>query len=206
MRIRFALAVLAAALTLGLPAAFATEEETPPSVAPDSAAPDKAPVKSKTEQLDDLFQTLKNPSSKEAAKAAEDSIWRLWLQSGSDTIDLLMTWAMKAMEAKDYATALDFLDRVVTMMPDFAEGWNKRATVYFLMDDYSKSIADIGKTLALEPRHFGALSGLGMIMRELGQDKRAIEAYQKALAVDPNLDGVQKALDELQAKAAGKQI
>jgi tetratricopeptide (TPR) repeat protein len=163
-------------------------------------------VKSKTAQLDDLFQTLKAPPSKEAAKAAEDSIWRLWLQSGSDTIDLLMNWAMKAMEAKDYATALDFLDRVILMKPDFAEGWNKRATVYFLMDDYSKSIADIGKTLALEPRHFGALSGLGMIMREIGDNKRAIEAYQKALAVDPNLEGVQKALDELQAKAAGKQI
>ena len=117
-----------------------------------------------------------------------------------------MNWAMKAMEAKDYAVALDFLDRVIIMKPDFAEGWNKRATVYFLMDDYSKSIADIGKILALEPRHFGALSGLGMIMREIGEDKRAIEAYQKALAVDPNLEGVQKALDELQAKAAGKQI
>ena len=188
-------------LAFTVPAAFAVADETPPSV-----GADKAPAKSKAEQLDSLFQTLKTASSKEAAKAAEDGIWHLWLESGSDTIDLLMTWAMKAMEAKDYAAALDFLDRVVIMQPDFAEGWNKRATVYFLMDDYSKSIADIGKTLALEPRHFGALSGLGMIMREIGEDKRAIEAYQQALAVDPNLDGVQKALDELQAKAAGKQI
>src|SRR6516225_7910783 len=197
------LAVLAAAVLLigSAPATLAVADETPPSV-----GADKAPTKSRAEQLDDLFQTLKTSSSKEAARAAEDSIWRLWLESGSDTIDLLMTWAMKAMEAKDYAAALDFLDRIVTMKPEYAEGWNKRATVYFLMDDYSKSIADIGKTLALEPRHFGALSGLGMIMRELGEDKRAIEAYQKALAVDPNLDGVKKALDELQTKAAGKQI
>jgi tetratricopeptide (TPR) repeat protein len=199
MRIRSGLLAALAILVLGVPAALG--EETPPSVGADTA-----PAKSKTEQLDTLFQTLKSASSKESAKAAENSIWRLWLQSGSDTIDLLMSWAMKAMEAKDYAVALDFLDRVIMMRPDFAEGWNKRATVYFLLDDYSKSIADIGKTLALEPRHFGALSGLGMIMKELGEDKRAIEAYQKALAVDPNLDGVQKALDELQAKAAGKQI
>jgi len=192
----------AAALLIGAPpATLALADETPPSV-----GADKAPVKSKAEQLDDLFQTLKSASSKEAAQAAEDGIWHLWLESGSDTVDLLMTWAMKAMQAKDYATALDFLDRVIIMKPDYAEGWNKRATVYFMMNDYSKSIADIGKTLALEPRHFGALSGLGMIMREIGEDKRAIEAYQKALAVDPNLEGVQKALDELQAKAAGKQI
>jgi tetratricopeptide (TPR) repeat protein len=201
MRIPLGHFAVFAIFALIVPPALAAAEETPPSV-----GADKAPAKSKTEQLDALFQALKAPSSKEAAKAAEDSIWHLWLQSGSDTIDLLMNWAMKAMEAKDYATALDFLDRVIMMKPDFAEGWNKRATVYFMMDDYSKSIADIGKTLALEPRHFGALSGLGMIMRELGEDKRAIEAYQKALAVDPNLEGVQKALDELQAKAAGKQI
>jgi len=201
MRPRLTVLAALAVLAFTFPTTLAAAEETPPSV-----GADKAPAKSRAEQLDTLFQTLKTPSSKEAAKAAEDGIWRLWLESGSDTIDLLMSWAMKAMEAKDYATALDFLDRVVIMKPDYAEGWNKRATVYFLMDDYSKSIADIGKTLAIEPRHFGALSGLGMIMRELGDDKRAIEAYQNALAVDPNLDGVQKALDELQAKAAGKQI
>jgi tetratricopeptide (TPR) repeat protein len=201
MRSRLTTLAALAVLAFTFPTALAVAEETPPSV-----GADKAPAKSKAEQLDTLFQTLKTSASKEAAKAAEDGIWHLWLESGSDTIDLLMIWAMKAMEAKDYATALDFLDRVVIMKPDYAEGWNKRATVYFLMDDYSKSIADIGKTLALEPRHFGALSGLGMIMRELGEDKRAIEAYQRALAVDPNLDGVHKALDELQTKAAGKQI
>ena len=201
MRIRLAPAFVAAFTALTAASATAVAAETPPSV-----GADKVPAKSKAEQLDALFQTLRTASSKEAATAAENGIWRLWLQSGSDTIDLLMNWAMKAMEAKDYATALDFLDRVVIMKPDFAEAWNKRATVYFLMDDYSKSIADIGKTLALEPRHFGALSGLGMIMREIGDEKRAIEAYQRALAVDPSLDGVQKALDELQAKSAGKQI
>ena len=176
------------------------------SVAPPSDVPKVQPRGDRTRNLEFLLGALKVAPDDTSAKASENSIWRLWLQSGSDTIDLLMNWAMKAMEAKDYAVALDFLDRVILMKPQFAEGWNKRATVYFLMDDYSKSIADIGKTLALEPRHFGALSGLGMIMRELGEDKRAIEAYQKALAVDPNLEGVQKALDELQAKAAGKQI
>jgi tetratricopeptide (TPR) repeat protein len=204
---RLGMTMLAAfAATALLVAAPVLADETPPSVSAPGAAPEQAPPKTRAEQLDALFDTLKTTDNKEAARAAEDGIWHLWLQSGSDTVDLLMGWAMKAMEEKDYATALDFLDRVIIMKPDYAEGWNKRATVYFMMDDYAKSIADIGKTLALEPRHFGALSGLGLIMRELGEDKRAIEAYQRALAVDPNLDGVQKALDELQAKAAGKQI
>ena len=140
------------------------------------------------------------------AKVAESSILGLWLESGSDTVDLLMDWAMKAIDAKNYALALDYLDRVVTMKPDYAEGWNKRATVYFLTDDYKKSIFDIERTLALEPRHFGALSGLGMIMRDIGQDKRAIDAFQRALAVDPYLDNVKKALDEIQTDDAGKEI
>src|SRR5215472_13065714 len=95
---RLAALAAAALLCCTAPGTLVLADETPPSV-----GADKAPVKSKAEQLDDLFQTLKTPSSKEAARAAEDSIWRLWLESGSDTVDLLMTWAMKAMEAKDYA-------------------------------------------------------------------------------------------------------
>ena len=117
-----------------------------------------------------------------------------------------MNWALAAMQAKKYPRALDFLDRVVLMEPDYVEGWNKRATVYFLMDDYNHSIADIGHVLALEPRHFGALSGLGMIMRELGDDNRAMAAYRAALAVDPLLDNVRDALDELETKAKGQDL
>jgi tetratricopeptide (TPR) repeat protein len=116
-----------------------------------------------------------------------------------------MTWALKAMSEKDYALALDYLDRVTMMKPDYAEGWNTRATVHFLMQDYGPSISDINRTLALEPRHFGAMSGLGMILRELGQDKRAAEVFRAALAIDPFLDNVKNALDDLEAKQAGKQ-
>jgi tetratricopeptide (TPR) repeat protein len=179
------------------------EEATPPSIAP--VQPDK-PEASRSERLDGLFATLKSTKSSSEAKVAEGSILRLWLESGSDTIDLLMDWAIKAIDAKNYPLALDYLDRVVTMKPDYAEGWNKRATVYFLTDDYKKSIFDIERTLALEPRHFGALSGLGMIMRDIGQDKRAIDAFKRALAVDPYLDNVKKALDDIQVDDAGKEI
>jgi tetratricopeptide (TPR) repeat protein len=157
------------------------------------------------QKLDALFATLES-GDEAAAKRAENGILTLWLQSGSDTIDLLMSWGMKAIEDKDYGTALDVLDRVVTLKPDYAEGWNKRATVYYLTDKYGQSLADIQRVLVLEPRHFGALSGLGSIFRELGDDKRAIDAYNQALALDPHLENVKKALDELDKENAGHDI
>jgi tetratricopeptide (TPR) repeat protein len=201
---RIVVGIVAGALLLSGTASWSlAEEATPPSIAP--VQPDKPPA-SKSERLDGLFATLKSAKSASEAKVAEGSILELWLESGSDTIDLLMDWAIKAIDAKNYPLALDYLDRVVTMKPDYVEGWNKRATVYFLTDDYKKSIFDIERTLALEPRHFGALSGLGMIMRDIGDDKRAIEAFKRALAVDPYLDNVKKALDDIEVDDAGKEI
>ncbi len=143
-----------------------------------------APPATRAEELDKLFTALKS-KDETAAKAAEDRIITLWLQSGSDTIDLLMSWGAQAIDDKDYATALDVLDRMVTLKPDYAEGWNKRATVYYLTDKYGQSLADIQRVLALEPRHFGALTGLGAIFREIGEDKKAIRAYGEALAHRP---------------------
>ncbi len=196
--------ILAAFLAL-CGASSALAEETPPSVGKD--IPDAHAVeKPKAQQLDELFATLKSAGSGEAGRTAEGEILRLWLSSGSDTVDVLMTWAIRAIGAKDYSTALDILDRIVTMKPEYVEGWNKRATVYFLTNDYAKSIADIGRTLALEPRHFGALAGLGMIMHGLGDDKRAIEAFKAALDVDPYLDNVKKSLDDIEASDAGSPI
>ena len=194
----FAFALMSAGL--GSAAAFA--DETPPSVSDEKTLP--APTKA--ERIDALFETLKTSTDEKTAKEAERTIVKLWLELGSDTVDLLMNWALAAMEAKKYPRALDFLDRVVLMQPDYVEGWNKRATVYFLMDDYNHSIADIGHVLSLEPRHFGALSGLGMIMRELGDDNRAMAAYRAALAVDPLLDNVRDALDELETKSKGEDL
>lgn len=189
----------ATALIVG-PAPLLAAETAPSVDAPAATAP-----KSRAAQLDELFATLAAAPNKEAADAAESSINKIWLQSGSDTVDLLMNWAMKAMSEKNYALALDYLDRVTIMKPGYAEGWNTRATVHFLMQDYGPSISDINRTLALEPRHFGAMSGLGMILRELDEDKRAIEVFRAALKLDPWLDSVKKALEELEAKQAGEQ-
>jgi tetratricopeptide (TPR) repeat protein len=202
MRIRAGL--LAALLTFAGSSLLAAAE-TRPSVGVETPAPGVV-EKTKAEKLDELFSALQTAASDEAAQTAESEILHLWLESGSDTVDVLMVWAMKAMDQKDYSLALDFLDRIVTLKPDYVEGWNKRATVYFLTNDYAKSIEDIGRTLALEPRHFGALAGLGMIMRDLGDQKRAIEAYKRALEVDPHLDNVKKDLDALETKDAGKPI
>jgi tetratricopeptide (TPR) repeat protein len=196
--------VLAGSLAFAVPAFAQSDRET--SVAPEAEVETETVEPSRSERLDMLFATLKSSPDAEAAKAAEDDIIKLWLESGSDTVDLLMGWTLAAMEEKNYALALDYLDRIVTMKPDYAEGWNKRATVHFLVDDYSKAIADIERTLALEPRHFGALSGLGTIMRDIGDNGRAVTAYRQALDVDPHLDNVKQALDEIEKEGAGEEI
>jgi len=199
---KIAVAAFAAVLAVvAVPAARAAGELP---LLPDPAAPagpaKPAATPSRAERLDRLFAQLKTAKDDAAARRAEDAIIAVWLQSGSDTVDLLMSWSVEAITAKKYAEALDILDRVVTLEPDYAEGWNKRATVYFLTDQYGRSISDIEHVLVLEPRHFGALVGLGSIFRELGDDSRAIDAFRQALAIDPHLVNARKALDRLEKK------
>ena len=130
-------------------------EETKPITAPEEAEI----VVGTNDPLEKLFEQLARDPKPSSAEATAKRIWQNWLTSKSKSIDLLMGWAGKAMGVEDYAKAEDILDQVVVLAPDYAEGWNRRATLYFLIDDYSRSIADIESALALEPRHFGALSG-----------------------------------------------
>ena len=155
-------------------------------------------------RLASLFETLKTETDPDAAGEVENEILDVWLDSESDTVDLLMDWTLQAMEGKQYPRALDFLDRIILMEPAYVEGWNKRATVYFLLDDYGMALADIGKVLELEPRHFGALSGLGIILRSLGEDERAKAAFRAALDIDPHLTNVREELESLEAETAGE--
>lgn len=173
-----------------------------------AAAPPSEPAPGVDSQtLDQLFATMANPDDKSAGKSAEAEIQRRWRKSGSDTVDLLMSWAADALAAKQYGQALDFLDSVVTLKPDFAEGWNRRATIFYLQDDYGKAIADLEKVLALQPRHFGALAGLGMILREISHDKEALTALEKAVDLDPYLDGdIQDVIKELKPTVDGQDI
>jgi len=160
----------------------------------------------KQARLDKLFSDLKRERNEKAAERIAGNIWTEWFQSGSASIDLMMLWSQKAMDNKKFDVALDFLDQVVTLQPTYAEGWNRRATVHFMMKNYGKSMSDIDHTLQLEPRHFGALSGLAQIMALTGHKQSALEAWQKVLAIYPMMRSAQDQVATLSEELAGEGI
>jgi tetratricopeptide (TPR) repeat protein len=153
-----------------------------------------------------LFGALKVAPDETSAKAIEDRIWAVWTGAGNETTNLLMSRAKKAIDENDYDLALRVLGAIIEIKPDFTEAWNRRATVYFMKKDYGNSLADIGKVLTREPRHFGALSGLGLIMQEIGDDKLALDAYRRALEVYPRLKGISDKVKSLKEKVEGRDI
>jgi len=166
----------------------------------------KLPRGERNRNLEFLFGALKAAPDEASAKSVEDRIWAVWAGAGNETTNLLMSRAKKATDDKDYDLALRVLGAVIEIKPDFTEAWNRRATVYFMKKDYGNSLADISKVLAKEPRHFGALSGLGLIMQEIGDEKHALEAYRKALDVYPRLKGVNDKVKTLKEKVEGRDI
>jgi tetratricopeptide (TPR) repeat protein len=160
----------------------------------------------KTRGLDFLFGALKAAPDEASAKHVEARIWAIWLQTPSDTTALLMTRAKAAIDAQNIDVAIKLLDAVVKLNPNYIEGWNRRATLYYLKNDYARSIQDIEQVLAREPRHFGALAGLGMIMQDLGDEKRALDAFRRALAVNPHLEKVPELVKTLTEKVEGRDI
>jgi tetratricopeptide (TPR) repeat protein len=172
------------------------------------APPEKLPrvPADRTKGLDFLFGALKAAPDEASAKHVEGRIWALWSQTASDTTALLMARSKVAMDAKQFDVALKLLDAVVKLKPDYVEGWNRRATIYYLQNDYMHSLENIEQVLAREPRHFGALAGLGMIMQELGDDKRALDAFRRALALNPHLDKVPDLVKTLSEKVEGRDI
>ena len=156
--------------------------------------------------LDDLFARLLATPDANDAKPIASAIERVWLRTGSDTSNLLMQRAMAAFNRRQLPLAAELLDRVIEIEPDWAEAWNKRATVRFMADDIDGSMADIDHTLKIEPRHFGALSGLGIILQRGGFDKRALEVYRRTLAIYPGLEDVRKIVDKLSIEVEGRDI
>src|SRR5215470_12245581 len=156
--------------------------------------------------IDKLFEALKIAPTEESAKYVENRIWALWLAAGGDTSNLLMGRVKTAMEKKEHDVALKLLNAIIDLKPEFVEAWNRRATIYFNNKDYISAIADIHEVLMREPRHFGALSGLGTIMQELGDDKAALEAYRRALAVHPKLEKVPELVKTPTEKVEGREI
>lgn len=157
-------------------------------------------------RLDKLFVDLKRERNDKAAERIAGNIWREWSDSGSASINLMMLWSQKAIEAQKFDVALDFLDQVTTLDPTYAEGWNRRATVHFMMKSYGKSLADIEQTLRLEPRHFGALSGMAQIMADTGHKQAALEAWQRVLAIYPMMRSAQGEVATLSEELAGEPI
>jgi tetratricopeptide (TPR) repeat protein len=157
-------------------------------------------------RLPGLFERLKAAETLEAAQPIEAEIWAIWAQSENDDVNLLMGIGVNAMAREDYATALELFDKMVEVAPDFAEGWNKRATVLYLMGELDRSHADVDKVLELEPRHFGALSGLGLIYMAEGDAEKALDAFRRALAVNPTMPGPQQWVEELKTRVEGQPI
>jgi len=158
-----------------------------------------------TAKLDQLFSELLSADSQTAPRI-EREIETEWSKSGSPSLDILLERGRDALQQGDTEAAIEHLTALTDHAPDFAEGWNALATAYFMAGDYGPSVKDIGKTLTLNPRHFGALAGLGMILEDLGDSKGALAAYEAALAIHPQLQGVKDSVERLKDEAAGQEL
>lgn len=147
--------------------------------------------------LDRLFASLHKTSDEQSAKGVVEKIWELWSRFDSPTAEVLLGQAVVAMGASENAASLEILDRIVAAYPTYAEAWNKRATLHFTLGNYEASLRDIDKVLDLEPRHFGALAGRGMIYQRQENWTAALNAYREALRMNPSMTGVKNAVQEL---------
>lgn len=172
------------------------------AASPDAAATTKAEPQ-RRETLDTLFDDLRRKRDPAEAKRIADRIWARWRDSGSATGNLLLQWADKAIAEKKQGLALDLLDQLTVLLPDFAEGWNRRATLHYIMGNHDKSMADIDRVLRLEPRHFGALAGMAAILGDAGNDEMALKAWERMLEIYPASREAQKKVGELADKLAG---
>src|SRR6185312_5347464 len=204
------IAVLVAATTAVAPIPALAQDPGPPPKQQKKLpeAPGKLPKAGadRTRGLDFLFGALKAAPDEDSARHVEARIWAIWLQTPSDTAALLMMRAKAAMDAQQTDVALKLLDAIIKLRPDYIEAWNRRATLYYLRNDYMRSLADVEQVLIREPRHFGALAGLGMIMQDLGDDKRALDAFRRALAINPHLEKVPELVKTLSEKVEGRDI
>ncbi len=157
-------------------------------------------------RLDDLFNELLETADEQRAAEVTRSIWAIWHEVTDEETTKLMQQGIGAMQNRRFSEALEAFNRVVDISPEYAEGWNKRATLYYLIGDYTNSAEDVKQTLLLEPRHFGALSGLGLIYMELGNFDAALEAFQQTLEVNPFASGAQQNIDYIKGKQPSIQL
>jgi tetratricopeptide (TPR) repeat protein len=209
-----ALALLSAAVLALLVPIASAQTVTPPGPPSGQAIEPMQPPKDlprpqrgdRTRNLDFLFGALKAAPDADSAKQVENRIWALWLASGSDTANLLMTRAKSAIDSNDLNLAVELLDALVKIKPDYIEAWNRRATLHYMRKEYRQSMEDIRQVLIREPRHFGAMSGLGMILQEFGDEKRALDVFRRALEVNPHLAKIDEMVKSLTEKVEGRGI
>ena len=195
---------------LALPILFALTASAPHAAPADEPNPvekqhqgNSSGTLSSKQQLDNLFMALRRQRDPDQASLIADQINAQFADSGSATINLLMQWADKAIQEKRNAAAMDYLDQVISLKPDYVEGWNRRATLNFAIGDYRKSMEDINQVLRIEPRHFGALAGMAAMLTERGNDALALKAWQRFLEVYPANRSAQEEADKLSEKIAG---
>jgi tetratricopeptide (TPR) repeat protein len=206
-RARFLAAILTAAVAIGYGAPVSAQSgKRAEQPAKQVDKPSHAPRGDRTRNLDFLFGALKAAPDDASAKAIEERIWAVWTASRSDTTNLLMTRVKTAVEAKDLDLAVTLLDSIVKIKPDYVEGWNRRATIFYMKKDYGRALADIREVLKREPRHFGALAGFGLILQDVGDDKHALDVYRRALAVYPRMERIPDLVKTLQEKVEGRDI
>ena len=157
-------------------------------------------------RLPALFDQLKAAASPEDAGSIEQAIWQIWLLSGNGSVDAHVLRGLQAMGEGRNEEALSAFTKAADAQPDFAEAWNKRATVNYLLGRFDDSVLDIQKTLSLEPRHFGALSGLGLINLAMGREREALKAFEAGLRIHPYLPGAETHIRDLREKIDGKAI
>lgn len=156
--------------------------------------------------LSELYGQLAASEDETAAKSVADSIERVWLHSGSSTVDLLFGRAMQAVAEKNYDRALRFLDHVVEQAPDFTEGWSRRAFVHFQLGGVKPAVGDLRRALALDPNHFKALDGLAQVLRDIGEKRAALEVLRRLAEVHPYWEGAEQAIEELSREVEGQGI
>ena len=157
-------------------------------------------------RLGELFIALAEAPDAAAALLVEATIWRIWLDGGDSTLNALMAQGIEAMNAHRFRDAAGRFTELILVAPAFAEAWNKRATVYYLMERHEDSVRDIERTLALEPRHFGAVSGMGLIFLERGDEEGALDAFEKVLEIHPHAQGARFQVERLRERLQDRRI
>lgn len=208
-RLPAVLGVAALALALQGPVGPAWTQAAPPPKAQKRAPPRPSLPTTPAERdkiLSDLYALLATAETENAAKAIAGRIERVWLHSGSPTVDILFRRAMKAISEKNYDKALKFIDHVVEQAPDFTEGWNRRAFVHYKRNEVVLALGDLRRALALDPNHFKALDGLSQVLRDIGEKQAALAVLRRLREVHPHWPGAEKAIEELAFEVEGQGI